>query len=173
MFVECIKKFCNFILQATFMMSEGMMLTVTGGSLGLTPPYISYFLDYFPRVLLISDHTCHRVQYEGGNKMRVGLINLSLVRCVLQSHTRHRSAHDWCLCTAQILGTYSAVQCVSTDWLGQVIWVVQVVLIASNVCGCVKPCGNYLKGEVNLQIKRAGARRSGKKIKEIRHSSPV
>ena len=40
------------------------------------------------------------------------------------------------LCTAQKLGTYSAVQCVSTDRIDKR-WVVQVVLIASNVCGCV------------------------------------
>ena len=49
--------------------------------------------------------------------MRTGSINFSLVRHVLQSCMHHRNAHDWRLCTAQMLGIYSAVQCVSTDRL--------------------------------------------------------
>ena len=47
--------------------------------------YALTIFDYSPQVLLISDHTYPRVQYEGGNKMRAGSINLSLVQCVLQS----------------------------------------------------------------------------------------
>ena len=53
-------------------------------------PVFPYFLDYFPRVLLISDLTYPRVQYEGGNKTRAGSINFSLVRRALQSRVRHR-----------------------------------------------------------------------------------
>ena len=37
--------------------------------------------------------TYPQVQYEGGNKMRVGSINFSLVRCALQLHVCHRNAH--------------------------------------------------------------------------------
>ena len=79
--------------------------------------YVPYFLDYFLRVLLISDHTYPWVQYEGGYKTRVGSFNFSLVWRALQSLMRHQSAHEWRLCTAQILGTYSAVQCMSTNQL--------------------------------------------------------
>ena len=73
-----------------------------------------YFLDYFPWVLLISGRTYPQVQYEGGNKTRVGSNNFSLVQRVPESHVHHRNAHDYMV---QILGTYSAVQCVSTDQL--------------------------------------------------------
>ena len=36
---------------------------------------LPYFLNYFPRVLLISDLTYPRVQYEGGSKTKVGSIS--------------------------------------------------------------------------------------------------
>ena len=55
---------------------------------------------------------------EGGNKTRESL-NSCLVRRVLQSRARHRSATRLMSLygTNTILGTYSAVQCVSTDQL--------------------------------------------------------
>ena len=37
---------------------------------------VSYFLDFFPLVLLISVPARTRVQFEGGNKTRVGSISL-------------------------------------------------------------------------------------------------
>ena len=54
--------------------------------------YIPYFLDYFLRVLFISDQTYMRVQYRGGNKTRAGSINFSLVwrhsghKCAIEMH---------------------------------------------------------------------------------------
>ena len=39
--------------------------------------YIPYFLDFFPRVLLISVAARMRVQFEGRSKMRAGSISLS------------------------------------------------------------------------------------------------
>ena len=56
--------------------------------------HLLYFLDYFSQVLLISDHTYPRVQYEDRNKMRAGSVNFSLVQCALQSRVRHRKAHE-------------------------------------------------------------------------------
>ena len=50
---------------------------------------IPYVLDYFPRVLLISDRAYPQVQYEGGSKMRAGSSNFSLVKRALQSCVRH------------------------------------------------------------------------------------
>ena len=40
-----------------------------------TKKYIPYFLDFFPRVLLISVPARMRVQFEGGNKTRAGSIS--------------------------------------------------------------------------------------------------
>ena len=36
---------------------------------------LPYFLEYFPWVLLISDHTYPQVKFEDGNKRRVGSIS--------------------------------------------------------------------------------------------------
>ena len=48
----------------------------------------------------------------------MGSINISLVRCTLQSHVPHRNAHNWHLCTAQILCTYKySTVCEYTDQL--------------------------------------------------------
>ena len=55
---------------------------------------LPYFLDYFLRVLLISDRTYPQVQYKGRNKTRAGSINFSLVWHALQSRVGHSNAHD-------------------------------------------------------------------------------
>ena len=79
--------------------------------------------------LLPHVHTCMQLRQpytvylpastiEGGNKTRESL-NSCLVRRALQSRARHRNATRLMSLygTNTILGTYSAVQCVSTDQL--------------------------------------------------------
>ena len=75
---------------------------------------LPYFLDYFPQV-----------QYKGGN----------IVQGALQLHVCNQNAHDWRLFMAQILCTYSTVR--EYRPARQAIWVIQVILVPSNECGCV------------------------------------
>ena len=94
---------------------------------------IPCFLDYLPLVLLISDRTYLWVQFEGRNKMRADSINFCLVRRVPSKCTWLMSLY------AQILGTYSAVQCMSTYWLDkQSQSSKSSSFSASHECGCVR-----------------------------------
>ena len=84
---------------------------------------------------------------QGQNKTRAGSNNFTQVQCALQLHMRHQNGHKWHLRAAQILGMYSAVKSKYRP-ARQAIWVIQVVLVASNECGW-----ELIKGF--LQFKRA------------------
>ena len=77
------------------------------------------YLDYFQQVVY---HTYLWVKYKGRNKMKVGSISFSLVWCALWSNCVHVPwiVSTWMpkKCTwliEQVLSTYRAVECVSTD----------------------------------------------------------
>ena len=121
-----------------------------------------YFLDYFPRVPLISDCTYPRVQYEGRNKPSAGSINVSLAWHAPSKCTWLTSLHST---------NTRYVQCSTACEYRparQAIRVVQVVLVARNEYGCVT-MQELFKGGVNfLQLLWALAFRvNSKEVKEI------
>ena len=85
-------------LPAQGMIINGCLQVHTYQAYTCWPCWLSWsrvtYIPYFLRVLLISDRSYLRVQYEGGNKTRVSSINFSLVWHALQSRVRHRNAHN-------------------------------------------------------------------------------
>ena len=80
--------------------TPGHILTKDAWFKILSQLQISYFFDFF------------QWGTTRGYNTREGSINFSLVRHAFQSCVHHWNAHDWRLCTAQTLGTYSGVQCI-------------------------------------------------------------